>query len=132
MTVLPPHKDNYRSLLLSLDCLRREEEKSIKRNSTFAGCVWRSHTWSGDKYPTSSLIIPIVYGVYDNIKNLCSKISTTAGETFVQTFRNSMNVFKNSFRLLENTLAAKDDVKAESNNSIRVRNAVQSMASKYL
>ncbi|XP_026484617.2 E3 SUMO-protein ligase ZBED1-like [Vanessa tameamea] len=100
---------------------------------------------SGDQYPTSSLIIPIIYGLFDNIQSLGPRVSITVGTIFLQTLKENMNnhlldyesrtvcristilhpVFRNSFRHLNNKLAAKEAVKAEINNIIRVRNLPQ-------
>lgn len=97
---------------------------------------------SGDQYPTSSLIIPIIYGLFDNIQSFGPRISTAVGEIFLETLKNCMNdrlleyesrtvcristilhpVFRNSFRQLQNKLAAKDCIKAEINIIFRIRN----------
>lgn len=42
---------------------------------------------SGDQYPTSSLIILIIYGLFDNIQSLGPRISTAVGEIFLQTLK---------------------------------------------
>lgn len=100
---------------------------------------------SGEQYPTSSLIIPIIYGLYDNVRILGSRIATTVGEKFLQNLKRFMNerlltyesrtvcristilhpAFRNSFRMMENKLAAKEAVKAEINNIVRVRQVRQ-------
>lgn len=100
---------------------------------------------SGDQYPTSSLIIPIIYGLFDNIQSLGPRVSTTIGVIFLETLKENMNdrlldyesrtvcristtlhpVFRNGFRQLNNKLAGKEAIKAKINNIIRVRNVPQ-------
>ncbi|KAF9818176.1 hypothetical protein SFRURICE_003917 [Spodoptera frugiperda] len=83
---------------------------------------------SGDQYPTSSLIIPIIYGLFDNIQSLGPRVSTTIGAIFLETLKENINdrlldyksrtvcristtlhpVFRNGFRQLNNKLAGKE------------------------
>lgn len=130
-----------------------EEEKTLK-DVVLLLDVFEQATQmiSAEQYPTSSLIIPIIYGLYDNIRSLEPRLSTVVGETFLQCLRDSMNqrllnyetrtvcrlstilhpTFRNSFRLLENKIAAKEGIKAEINNILRVRRASQNTSEESL
>lgn len=46
---------------------------------------------SGERYPTSGLIIPIIHGLYDNVTTLEPRIVTTVGEKFSQNLRSFMS-----------------------------------------
>lgn len=94
---------------------------------------------SGESYPTSSLVIPVICGLYDTLNTLSPCITTTIGKIFYHKVKESMNtrllgyetrtvnrvatylhpLYRNGFRQTDNMLAAKDQVRRELTQYLR-------------
>lgn len=88
---------------------------------------------SAESYPTSSLVIPVICGLYDNINTLRPYVTTTIGIKFYEKVKESMNtrllgyeirtvnkiatylhpMYRNGYRQTENMLSAKELVRRE-------------------
>ncbi|XP_072938838.1 E3 SUMO-protein ligase ZBED1-like [Epargyreus clarus] len=117
------------------------EEENILRDVVALLDIFEQATKmiSADQYPTSSLIIPIIHGLYHNLAEIRPNIKSDVGLALFSKLKDNMShrlleyekrtvckiatflhpVFRDSFRHLENKQAAKEAVKAELNNLMR-------------